>query len=37
VLPGRDPPHAPDRQLAVALDLLRGGAAPAEPVPPRTN
>jgi len=37
VLPGRDAPGAPDRQLAVALDLLRGGAAPAEPVPPRTN
>jgi len=38
VLPGREAARgSPDRQLAVALDLLRGGAAPAEPVPPRTN
>lgn len=27
----------PDRQLAAGLELLRGGAAPAEPVAPRTN
>jgi carboxyl-terminal processing protease len=38
VLTGRDPTEpAPDRQLAAALDLLRGGGAPAEPVSPRTD
>lgn len=38
VLPGRDDPAAaPDRQLAAALALVRGGEAPAEPVSPRAN
>ena len=30
-------PVAPDRQLATALELLRGAVAPAEPVSPRVN
>lgn len=38
VLPGRDAASGPpDRQLAAALDLVRGGEAPPEPVPPRAN
>lgn len=38
VLPGRDAHSGPpDRQLAAALELLRGGAAPAEPVAPRAR
>jgi carboxyl-terminal processing protease len=36
VMDGRDPASdPPDPQLGAALALLRGGAAPAEPVPPR--
>jgi carboxyl-terminal processing protease len=38
VLPSHDrSAEPPDPQLAAALSLLRGGAAPPEPIPPRAN
>jgi carboxyl-terminal processing protease len=37
VLPGREATGAADRQLQAAIDLLRGGPAPADMVAPRTN